>query len=694
MLRIGRLVIAPLLSLANPAASEVTRIEILERVPLIEGKSFGKVGAYERIRGRLGFAVDPNAPENATIVDLKLAPRDADGRVQFAADFILMKPLDPTRANGRILYEVNNRGGIGMLGSFNNAAPSNAPSRPEHAGNGFLFEQGYTLLSTGWTWDVPPGGDRLRADLPGILDGGRPVTGKAIGEVAVLKPTDSAPHVGMLSVGYPPVDPNSADAALTVRKPPDTVASVIDRNAWRFGRKVDGKVIYDPNWITIDGGFKPGAIYRLTYRAREPRVVGLGLAAIRDALSFFKYQRGDSFGGVNPLADAGGEPPKTVLAFGHSQSGRVIAAMLELGLTVDGRGRGTIDGAYINVAGGGKGSFNHRFAQSSRHFSPEVEMDFPTDYFPFSTADSVDPVSGASGSLLTRLTGKPTPKLFIVNSSAEYWARAASLVHTTPDASADLPPAPTARVYFIAGGQHNPARGGDRGDFSACRNPLDYRPLMRGLLLHLDAWVTLDRAPPDSAVPQLSDGELGELTQYAEAFPKIPALRIPARYLIPPRLDFGPRFAAEGIADLTPPQPKEPFAARVPMPDSDGIDRGGLRAPEIDAPLGTYTGWNLYNAATEAPDRIGRWDGSFIPFPRSEDEKIATGDPRLSVAERYVSRDAYLEKFAAAILSLAERELILGDDVNPMIDRAGRLYDRLMARALGDESCDVAKEER
>ncbi|MBM3512934.1 MAG: hypothetical protein FJX59_04375 [Alphaproteobacteria bacterium] len=688
------LFLAILFAAAAPALAEVTRIEILERVPLLEGRAFGKVGAYERIRGRLTFAANPNAPENGAIVDLKLAPRDAEGRVTYAADFLLLKPVDPARANGRLLYEVNNRGNIGLLGSFNNAAPSNAPSRPEHAGTGFLFEQGYIILSTGWSWDVAPGGDRIRADLPGLSDAGKPITGRVTGEVAVLAPTDSASHVGMLAVGYPPVDPAAPDATLTVRETANAPSTAIARERWRFGRKIDGTLIYDPAWITLDGGFEAGAIYRLVYRAREPRVVGLGLAAIRDALSFFRYEKADRYGAPNPLLEPAGAALTAVLAFGHSQSGRVLAAMLELGLTLDGRDRPVMDGIYVNVAGGGKGSFNFRFAQTSRHFSPDVEMDYPTDYFPFSTADSTDPETQVTTSLLARYAGKPTPKLFIVNSSAEYWARAASLVHTTADAGADLPPAPSARVYLMTGGQHNPGRGGDRGDFSACRNPLDYRPMMRGLLIRLDAWVTLGREPPASAVPQLADGTLGTLAAYTESFPKIPALRVPGHLLVPPRLDFGPRFASEGIADLMPPQPKASFATRIPQPDTDGIDRGGLRMPEITAPLGTYTGWNLYNAATEAPDRIGRWDGSFIPFPRSEDEKIATADPRRAVSERYASKDAYLEAYAAATLSLAEQELILDADVNPMIDRAGRLYDRVMARGLGDESCDVVKENR
>jgi hypothetical protein len=406
-------------------------------------------------------------------------------------------------------------------------------------------------------------------------------------------------------------------------------------------------------------------------------------------VAFFRYNRADRVGAPNPLLEPTGELPKFALAFGHSQSGRLLNAMIHGGFLADGRGRGIFDGVYVNVAGAGKGSFNHRFAQASRHFSPDIELDFPTDWFPFSTAPDTDPVAEATASLLDRARGKgPLPKMFIVNSAAEYWARSASLVHTTVDGLNDLAPSAEARVYFIAGGQHNPGRGGDRGMFAACRNSLDYRPMMRALLLQLDAWATLGRAPEPSAYPQLSDNALGSLSQYTDAYPKFAVMRLPTRLLEPPRLDFGPRFAAEGVAEIIPPKAGAPYAARVPLPDQDGLDRAGLRMPDIQVPLGTYTGWNLQNAATGAPERLGRWDGSFFPFARDENERLAAGDPRSSIAERYASRDSYVEAYTAATVALAEKELILAMDVGPMIERAGRFYDRIMAHAPEDEDCD------
>jgi hypothetical protein len=675
--------------LALPAArAEVERIEVLERTPFADGKAFGNVGPYERIRGRLIFAIDPNAAENQAIVDVKLAPRDAQGRVTFAADFLLLKPLDPTRANGRLLYEVNNRGGLSLLSMFNDARGSNLPTTTDHAGNGFLFEQGYTLLWSGWTWDVPPGENRLRADLPTAGDGSRIITGRVNGEITVTEATPSARHIGMLSIGYPPATPDDPDAILSVRSTALGTRNAIARGQWRFGRKQGDGFFYDPTWITLDGGFKPGLIYAVTYTAREPRVVGLGLAAIRDAVSFFRHNRADRIGAPNPLLEPKGDLPKWALAFGHSQSGRVLNTMLHTGLVTDGRGRLIFDGIYSNMSGSGRGSFNYRFAQSSRHFSPDVELDYPTDWFPFSTTTTTDPVTNDTASVIDRADAMgQLPKYFVVNGASEYWARAASLSHISVDGASDVKPNDSTRVYVMAGAQHLANRGGDRGLLAACRNPLDYRPLTRALLLHLDAWATLKREPPSNAVPQMNDESAGTMIQYVAAFPKISGVRLPSQILEPPRLDFGPRFATEGIADNVPPTVGQPYVVRVPMPDQDGLDKAGLRLPEIQAALGTYTGWNLQNAATGAPERLGRWDGSFFPFARNEDERVAANDPRRPISERFTSREAYVEAYAAAALAMTEKELILAMDVNPMIERAGRFYDRVMARVPDDESC-------
>ena len=672
--------------LADPAFAEVDRIEILERTVLADGKQFGGVGPYERLRGRLYYAIDAFAPENQAIADIRLAPRDAQGRVTFAADFILLKPLEAARGNGRLLYDVANRGDMTLLGRFNDAAPVNLPLSAADAGNGFLMEQGYAILSTGWSWEVPLGAGRLRADLPIATAAGDAIYGRVSGEIVVNQPTASAAHAAPGAIGYEPLRPDDANDILTVRDSALGPRILIARNRWHWGYDAGGRAVFDPAMITLDGGFKPGPIYALTYSARGPRVAGLGLAAIRDALLFFRHDRADRSGASNPLVAGGGELPRAALAYGNAQGARALQSMLYYGLVVDGRGRRAFDGALVAAAGAGRGACNIRFAQSGRHFGPDTELDFPTDRFPFTAAAQIDPVTKEAGGVLDR-TGSAAPKVFYINTAGEYWSRAASLTHTTPDGSADAPSDNRVRLYMIAGGAQASASIGERGALAHCRDPLDTRPLLRAMLLHLDGWVTLRKEPPPSTIPAVANGSLGRLNQYLDKFPKVPELRGPTKLFEPPRLDFGARLATEGIADIVPPRAGRSFTALVPLPDADGLDTGGISLPEISVPLGTYTGWNMQNAATGAPERLARYDGSFLPFERDENERLAGGDPRLSIKERYPTRDAYTKAYAAATLALAEKKLILGSDINPMIERAGAFYDRIMARAPSDESC-------
>ena len=685
---IAAVLLGALLLLCGRAHADVDRIEVLERTVLADGKSFGNVGPYERLRGRLYFAVEAAAAENQAIADIRLAPRDSQGRVTFAADFILLKPLDATRGNGRVLFEPANRGDFTLLSTLNDAPANNLPLSAADAGNGFLMEQGYAVLAVGWSWDVPLGAGRLRADLPVASDGGKPIIGRATGEISVAQQVPFARYAAAGTIGLEPASLDDGNDTLTVRETALGARTPIAANRWHYGYDADGHTIADPAFITLDGGFKPGLIYTLTYTVRGPRVAGLGLAGIRDALEFFRHEKTDHTGAPNPLAAGGADLPKAVVAFGSTQSARVLQSMVYYGLAADGRARMAFDGAVVNAAGAGRGSFNTRFAQSARAFSPDLDLDFPGDGFPFATATQTDSVTNATGSILDRAAPSGgVPKLFYINSATEYWAHGASLTHTAVDGSADLAPDARARIYMIAGGAEALTPAPDRGTLANCRDPLDYRPLLRAMLLHLDGWVTLKKEPPPSMLPQLADGSLGHLAQYLEKFPKIPGQRSPTRTLEPPRLDFGARFANDGVAEFVPPHVGKTFTVLVPLADADGLDKGGIRLPAISVPLGTYVGWNMQNAATGAPERLARADGSFLPFEIDENERLAGGDPRSSIKERYPTREAYTKAYAAATLALAEKELILGSDVNPMIERAGMFYDRLVSRPATDESC-------
>jgi hypothetical protein len=287
-----------------------------------------------------------------------------------------------------------------------------------------------------------------------------------------------------------------------------------------------------------------------------------------------------------------------------------------------------------------------------------------------------DPVTGQTGDVLARArVAGAVPKLFYTMTSTEYWTRSASLLHTDVAGTRDLPLAPDARLYMFAGAQHGNWRSPARGPYQNCGNPLDHRPPMRALLLALDAWASDGAAPPASAYPRLADGTLGSIAAWRAAFPAIPGVALPEGNLQPPRLDLGPRFASQGIVDRQPAGFGAPFVTRVPLPDADGNDRGGIRLPEVAVPLGSYTGWNLRRPEVGAPDRLARWSGSFLPFSRR------------SLAARYASREAYQARVAAAAVELVDEGLLLAADVAPITHRAAMLYERLVDQAPVGQSC-------
>jgi alpha/beta hydrolase family protein len=675
MVRPAILPLCLIAALSSGAEARVERLEILSRQAFAAGTEFGSAGAYEKLRGRAWFAVDPNAAANAPIADLKLAPRDNRGLVQFGADFLILRPADASRGNGTLLYEVNNRGNIASLFQLNDALPNNDPATAVDAGNGFLFRQGFTLVWSAWATDVTEtGSNRLVLTAPIATRNGEPITGKVAYDLIVNAPATVARFTGILGTAYPFARDGAPDAALTERDRPEGERRPIPRAAWSFVRPMGGGT---PMEIRLEGGFKPGRIYQVTYTARDPVVVGLGMAGIRDLLSYLR---------THPLE--GAPAPQRSLIFGISQSGRLIQTMLLRGLHVDEDGKGVFDGAFIHVAGAGKGGFDHRFAMPTRHFSVLEDHIYPTDYFPFTTMTARDPVSGAEASVLDQARAlAAVPKLFYVNNSSEYWNRAASLIATDPDGQRDLPPVPQARIYLIAGAQHYVGVQRQRGMFTNCVNTLNHYRVMRALVVALDRWVRDGGEPPPSTYPRIADGTLITAAAYKEVFPRIPNFRLPESNLRPPRLDFGQRFETERIADIVPPTAGKAFDAMVPKPNSDGLDEGGIELPEVRVPLGTHTGFNTRSDAVGFPWATGRWDGSFVPFPRTEAERRAAGDPRPSLEARYAGRTAYEEELRGTAAKVVAKGFLLPEEVDALVSEAGDLYDRIMAHDATDPSC-------
>jgi hypothetical protein len=667
-------VLASLLIPAVTAQAVVTRIEIAERVPYAGGMSFGAVGPYEQIRGRLHYEVDPSNQVNSPIVDLKLAPRNAAEKVEFVGDFYLLKPLDLSRGNHRLLYDVNNRGRLVMLGYYND---SPGPTEP---GNGFLMRQGYSLLWSAWNWDVVPSAGQVRIELPIATDNGQTITGLINTETVTAITTGSEkcqPVAWGNSLGYQPMDPHDRnEAVLTVRDDPAGPKKAIPGNLWSFDFQTVADATITRFCLNDGVGIQSGKIYELIYRAKDPRVVGLGLAAMRDAMSFFRFEAQDRSGTPNPLA-VGGRPDATLTyLFGFSQSGRAIAHMLWQGLHVDEGDRMIAEGLIIVVASGSaKGGFNFRFAQTTHHPSHLEGQYFPVDFFPFNYVPVTHPVTGQTGSVLDRARsmGK-VPRIIAYNHELEYWGRAASLVHTDVTGTRDVGFPENVRYYMVNGAQHQPPATRTRALYEYSGNILDQRPVGRALLVALDNWVSRGSKPPESRYPQIKKRQLVAPAKHRAMLPAIPGLwNNPGASEQAWHVDYGPRFFAEGIQDIVPPNHVGDYGNLVPAPDKDGTSVGGIRLPDIEVPLGTYLGWNPRKAAIGNPRYLARWDGSFFMFALTEAERQKTFDPRPSIAKRYKDQDRYVKAIEQAARKLEKDGFLLSEDAQAMTARAKQM---------------------
>jgi hypothetical protein len=637
--------------LATVGKAGVVQLHIERREAVLNGKQFGLAGAYEKLLGKVEFALDPASPRNSGIVDLALAPRNASGRVEFTADFYLLKPVDVARGNGRLLYEVGNRGTKAMLRTFQKARPSPDPTSPDELGDGALMTQGYALLWMGWQWDVPEG--LMRMDIPIATDHGAPILGLVRGNFVLNTRSATASLADRGHKAYPAVNAASAADSITVRDLPLDKPQLIPREKWRFVNETT---------VALEGGFDPGRIYDVVYRARDPRVVGCGLAGTRDLIAFLK-----SASPSNPLRGT-----RVAYGWGVSQSGRFLRHFLYEGFNEDEEGHHVFDGIIDEVGGAGRGSFNHRFGQASRDAEQHLNIFYPVDMFPFTDGAETDPETGESGSLLARAEARHvTPKVFHILSNSEYFNRAGSLIHTDPAGTRDIEPPPATRIYFIASGPHYigtlpPATTGEPQGLAPL-NPLNRAPVVRALLQALDRWVVDGVLPPPSRYPHIADGTL--TAPRAAGWPVIPGIPLPPPMLITYRLDFGPDWS-RGVVTYEPPRVGTPFTGLVPAVDADGNSRAGIRMPDVQVPLATYAGWNYRAPSMGALGQLAGEAGSFYPLPRTRAERQASGDSRLSIEERYSSREQYLGKFAIAARQLVADGFLLAEDLPEAIDRA------------------------
>jgi len=680
------MLIVIILALSTPAHADLVRFEIKSREPFADGKSFGEVGAYERIVGRAHYEFDPKLPQNQNVVDLKLAPRNKRGHVEVTADLFLLAPRDLTKASGAALYDVNNRGNKLALRFFNFGSGSNNPTSAVHAGDGFLMRHGFVVVWSGWDGELLPGGDRLRLGAPIAKEKTITITGKVRCEIY--------PHSGgkraVINWGnhgaYRPTAKGLGEATLTHRVRPGEPRVPVSPGKWKLHiTEVESDLPGQLPKIEIEmpEGMQKGHIYELIYEAQNPRVMGVCFPAVRDLMSALKNGTGQD----NPLLLKGKPVVKRAHAFGVSQSGRFLREMLYWGFNEDEAGRQVLDGVIPHVSGSGLGSFNHRFAQPTRHASQHDHHDYPPDRFPFSYGSQRDPFSGQHDGILKRCQASgTTPIVLHTQSEAEYWTRSGSLTHTDPLGRKDFENPEAVRIYLFGGTQHGP--GGwppSTGDGKTLSNPGDYRPFLRALLLGLDRTVAsrksgenTDHLPP-SIFPTIAAGTLVDGKQDSTGFPKIPGILYPKIIQQPQFLDFGPRWQEQRIIDRQPPMPRGDYRVLAPRCDEDGNVRGCLLPTEVAVPVATYTGWNLRNAAAGAENDLVSLRGSFIPFPKTKAEQEKSGDPRRSIEERYETQREYLRQLKTACVTLQKAGYLLEEDIDRTLriqqDRTADLFE-------------------
>jgi len=647
------------------------------------GATFGSAGAYEKIAGTVEFHIDPDDPRNAVITDIELAPRDTDGLVAFDADFMVLRPANMARWNRQVVSEINNRGGIILFGSFNSAGFTNDPSTVADFGNGFFVNDGYALAWVGWGADVLPGGGRFTLRVPAPVNPDRtPVTQRITIELADEFSfneggTDTCvPLSGSSTIaGYPAVLSEEAGDQLFARPsdsfrpsvPPIPTGTLVPHSQWHFG---------DRNTLCIPGGFQTGTVYQLNYVAEDTRIMGLGYAAQREFASFLRYASVDDAGVSNPLASHGGVA--TSLVYGLSQSGVYLRDYVYQGFNEDTRGRKVFDAVHAHIAGAVKLGLNYRFGQVHPWSTEHRDRFIPQVTFPFNFAPRVNPLVFLGiehGPLVDGIMKRPrTDPLFVqTDSSNEYWWGQTSLVDTDGFGhEVELPW--NVRHYVIVGTQHFSPSGSvpTLGLCQQVNNPVYQGPALRAIFTDLDAWTTRGVEPPPSTRPTVGKHLLvppEDRTQVG--FPEIPGVTYNGLFNALGELDFGPGVEQNRgvISNWGHPPSLATYRVLVPKVDELGIDRGGVKVPQVGVPIATLTGWNLRRAPYVDGD-LCELNGMYLPLAETRDAARAAGDPRPSLQDLYKSHKGYVKAVERFVKKGVHDRFLLPADAEAAIEDA------------------------
>ncbi|MGH7815928.1 MAG: alpha/beta hydrolase domain-containing protein, partial [Candidatus Binatia bacterium] len=607
----------------------LTRLIIQRRELFAGGHEFPITGAYEKLVGKIYGEVDPKARLNRIIVNLNKAPRNKRGRVEYSSNFCILKPLDMARGNGKIFFDAPNRGAKRILGFLNDGPQANDPSTLEHAGNGFLMRQGYTIVWCGWQGDLMPLKNWLVLNVPVATNDGKPIIRKVRTEIVVdeqgvkSQPLSADERVK----SYEVASRDKFRASLTVREKSYGPRIPVPFPQWKFAscetNPRTGKETIKPSGkhLYLRSGFKPGHIYEFIYWGKNPLVLGLGFAVVRDLISFLRYAAKDTTGKPNPLAISKqglklsrsrfGSPPlylppllfsprdggrhrggltgiSHAYAWGRSQSGRYLRDFVYHGFNEDQAQRKVFDAIAPHVAGGGRLYLNYEFARpvtSSQQHTNQLDPEL----FPHAYNVIKDAQTGGRDGILKR--PKTDPVVFHTQTSTEYWQKRGCLTHTDGRGN-DLKIPDNVRVYVIASAQHNSPFGSEpaKDDTQQFVNPLPAGDVLRALMVAMDQWVTRGIPPPPSQYPMIAARNLVPTNQQTTGFPKIPGVRYADLHNRQLFLDYGKNIL-RGKMDVHPPKPigNGAYKILVPRVDKDGNDRAGIRLPAIQAPIGTYT---------------------------------------------------------------------------------------------------------
>ncbi|HET7401415.1 MAG TPA: alpha/beta hydrolase domain-containing protein [Usitatibacter sp.] len=683
---------------ATSAEARITRIVISSTVdPDNTLAPFGAAGPLKRLKGTAFGELDPADRHNAIIQDLTLAPRNAAGHVEYQATFQLVMPSDPAKMSGLMWHDVPNRGGrITIVPAERNAGDVGLSS-------------GWQGDNSGTTSQALTTNDFVVVPVAHNPDGST-ITGTVLGRIVNRSGPNSQPILVQNNpLPYRPATLDTAQATLTTHTHETvdgivTVGSTIAPADWAWA-KCDATHPFpgvpDPTQVCLRNGFDPKLLYQVVFTAKDPLVLGIGFAAFRDLASFFRNQAADDAGTPNPLA--GGI--HWIIARGVSQSGNYLRQLLHLGFNQDEAGAQVYDGAWPIIAG-------RRIALNFRWAQPDgvLELYQAGSEGPQWWADYPDHVRHLPpGGILDRCRATNTcPKIVEHFGSAEVWALKMTIEWVGTDGDHDIPLPPNVRRYYIASSTHGGGAGGfdtslpgvglptvgpncpgnNFGTGVLPANPVPHTQTVNAIREHFRNWVMKGKLPPDSVWPRLENRDdrgrgrhqpdVVDAKKEDMGFPTIPGIPagLPSNFIMPVfDYDWGPQFNptdTSGVPTNQPPPIKRVIRMRVPRVDADGNEVGGVPVVLLGAPLGTYLGWNI-TAGGARPFHEGEicdYVGGMVPFAKTQAERLASGDPRLSLEERYGNHDGYVSAVRDAAANAVAAGFLLQDDADALIAQA------------------------